>query len=810
MASFFDDLRLIIRRLQRSPGFLFTATVTLALAIAANVIVAGVANGLIFHRLPVPASEQLVQVQNPSGGLAFSYPNYRDLRDRSTGIFSAVSLARFTRTAVSIGNDSQPIWAFAVSGNYFPMLELQPQIGRLFSPSDDLSAGGSRTIVLSDAFWRTRFQADPKIVGKHLLVRGTPFVVIGVAPQNFRGTEQFIQPEAWLTFHDSPLIDGYDEFEQRNSSSSWVFARLRPQVTRAQADVDLHRISQQMEHDFPKEDRGTAWQTAPVGLLGNLLAAPVRAFISGVALLSLLVLLAACANLGVLFSSRTLDRARELGVRLALGSSRTRILRQLAIEALLIAALGGSAAAGLGSWILHVLSRWSPPTELPIQFMVEADARVYAAAALLAGLTGLLFALLPARRIWRTDPNHTLRGAGTTNVTADRDIFRSTLLVLQIALCCLLVTAAATAFRGLQRTFSLQLGLKPQGLSLLTTDTTLAGHSDAERDVFDQRLLAVARSIPGVIGAAYSDTYPLNIDTSTNDVYPVGTTTFDKAHVLTDADCFDVSPDWFATVGAPLTAGREFTPADTKGAPEVAIVNQTLARQLFGDHNPIGRSFPAGSGRQVTVVGVVTDGKYATLTEDQQSAVFRPILQRHANTTTVLFTRSDRPGEDVAAALRKSVAAVDSRLPVINASSMTDALGLVTFPARAATTALGTVGLLAAMLALTGIFGVASYSVSRRMRELGIRVALGAQASSVLKAALGRTLILLGIGSSIGLALGLASTRLLASIVYHATAADALVLLVAVATMIGLGAIASIVPARKVLRIEPSLILRQE
>ncbi len=809
MRDLFDDLRLTLRQLRRAPGFVLTAVATLTLAIAANVVVAGVVNGLLFHHLPVPDPQQIVQIQNPGMGIAVSYPNYRDLRDRSSRTFSGVALTRFTRLSIGVGGTATPVWGFVVSGNFFQMLGLQPQLGRLFTPADDVSRNGSRTVILSNTCWRLRYHADPGIIGTRILVGKSPFTVIGVTPPGFHGTEQFFQPDVWFPFHDGQLVDGYDEYEVRGSAGSWVFARMRPGVTRAQANADLTRISEQMASQYPAEDKGTQWHTVTPGLIGEALGKPARAFLAGVSVMALLVLLAACANLGMLFSSRTLDRSRELGIRLAIGSSRMRILRQLATESLLIAIAGGLSAVALSTAILHALSRYSPPTDLPIQFLVEPDLRVYLVAAALATSTGLLFALFPARQIWRTDPNNTMRAAGNTNSTGDRSWVRSAMLVVQIALCCLLVTGAVTAFRGLQRTATMPLGFQPQGVTFASVDVLLAGYPEAERGAMQQRMFSAVQAIPGVASAAYSNTLPLNVDSSTQSIYAPGTTVFDQAHTVADAYIYSVSPTYFATVGTPLSAGRAFSAADTKETPPVAIINRTLAHLLFGAADPIGRTTPIAGGKLITIVGVVPDGKYLSLTEDASSAIFRPLTQR-PDSTSYLLARSDRPTAEMTTALRKAVASVDPNIPIFRASSWPDALTLITFPTRAATVALGTMGLLAAMLALTGIFGVASYTVTHRMRELGIRVALGAQTRNVLQAALGRTVLLLAIGSAAGLALGVAASRLLAAIVYHATAADPLVLLTVLGTMVLLGAASTLLPARRALRAEPAILLRDQ
>ena len=808
MLTLLDDLRFTVRQLRRAPGFTMTVIATLTLAVTANVMVYGIANGLVFRRLPVPTPKQVVQVQNPGfAGISFSYPNYVDLRERTSRTFSTLAAARFTRFAIGLDGVEQPVWGFLVSGNYFDMLGIDPQLGRLLRPSDDVSVNGSNAMVLSDRCWRLRFHADPAVVGKVVPIGKIPFVVVGVAPRSFYGTEKFYAPDAWLPFHDGPEIDSGGDFESRGSTNAWVYGRLHSGVTREQADADLQRVSAQMAQQYPAEDQGTAWRTAEVGLLGDVLGRPVHGFVAGVAALALLVLIAACANLGVLFSSRTADRARELGIRLAIGSSRQRILRQLAVESILVSLLGGAAAAMLAKLLLRAISEWQPPTELPLQLLVEADWRVYLASLLLALVTGLLFGALSARQLWRTDLNKVMRTAGSTAL-ADRSLVRSGMLVVQIALCCLLVTASFVAFRGLQRTFTLPLGFDPRGVTLATVDVQLAGYRWPQQVVVQQRLLNAVKAIPGVTMAAYSGNQPLSLNTNSDDVYAPGTTRFDQSHVRSTAMVYSVSPDYFAATGTTLLFGRAFTVHDDTPSPKVAILNETLARQLFGTADAVGKRYPTSNGTETEVVGVVRDGKYLSLSEEPTAALFKPILQ-YPDRTAVLIARSQRNPAEMSAAIRKAVAGVDSNIPIFNISSWPDALEIVTFPARAATLALGIMGVLAAMLAATGIFGVASYTVAQRLRELGIRVALGARLSGVLHAALGRTFVLMATGAAIGLVMGVASTRLLAGIVYHASAHDPLVLAAVVLVMLSLGLLASAFPARRAARVQPADLLRE-
>ncbi len=810
MHTLTQDLAYTFRQLRRTPSFALTAILTLTMAIAANVIVFGVVNGLVLHPLPVPQARQLYQIQGRrSGELSVSYPNYRDIRDRNS-TFSAVSVYRLARVGIGVRGAAQPVWGYEASGNYFDMLGVQPLLGRFFHPAEDAKINGSAVAVLSYSCWKVRYGGDPRIVGKAIAVNKHPYTVLGVAPRNFNGTERFIWPEIWVPIQNAPEIEGENWLERRGDSNSWVVGRLKPGVTPAQADADLAHVAAQLAHDYPSNDKGLTLRVTTPGLLGDALGAPVRGFLAGVMLLALLVLLAACANLGGLFASRTADRARELGIRLALGSSRARILRQLLTESVAMSLIGGAAAALLAAALLRALSQWHPArVEIPVQFLVPPGPMVYLFAALLALLTGLLFGIMPARQVWRTDPNHTLKAGGSTGEPQGRFALRYALLAVQMALCCLLVTSSFVAVRGLRRTFTMPLGFKPGNVTIATLDTQLGGYTDAQRAIVQQRLLHAVASIPGVSVAAYGNTTPLSLNQSNNSIFAPGTTDFSAANSKFQANYFEISPTYFAAAGTRLLAGRAFNEEDDANSPRVAIVNQTFARRLFGTENVVGLHYPTFPGKETEIVGLVEDGKYTTLTEDPSPAVFWPILQRPDN-DTVLLVRSPRDPAEMIPAVRHAIAGVDSGLPVFAVSTWLDALSLMTFPARTATVALGVLGALAMMLAITGIFGLASYTVSNRMRELGIRVALGAQNRQVLRAALGRTATLLALGSLVGLVFGIAASRLLASIVYQATASDPVVILAVALTMAGVGLISAAIPAQRALHIDPARLLREE
>lgn len=810
MHTLLTDLGYTLRQLRRTPSFALTAILTLTMAIAANVVVFGVVNGLLLHPLPVPQPQQVYQIQGrQSGSIVLSYPNYRDIRDRNS-TFSAVSDYRLARIGIGVHGAAQPVWGYEASGNYFDMLGVQPLLGRFFHPAEDSKVNGSPVAVLSYSCWKVRYGGDPHIVGKTIAVNKHPYTILGVAPRSFNGTERFFWPEIWVPIQNAPEIEGYNWLEKRSDSNSWIVGRLKPGITPAQADADLTHVAARLARDYPDSDKGLTLRVTRPGLLGDALGAPVRSFLIGVMLLALLVLLAACANLGGLFAARTADRARELGIRIAIGSSRARILRQLLTEAIAISAIGGAAAAFIAAALLRALSQWHPArVEIPVQFLVAPGALVYFVAALLALLTGLIFGIVPARQVWRTDPNHTLKATGSAGDPHGRFALRSVLLAVQMALCCLLVTASFVAIRGLHRTFTLPLGVQPQNVIVATLDTHLAGYTDAQQTAVQQHLLHAVASIPGVSVAAYANSTPLSLNQSYTGIYAPGTTDFSSANTKLDAIYYEVSPAYFAAAGTRLLAGRVFTQHDDAHAPRVAIVNQSFAKRLAGTEDAVGRHYFPGPGRETEIVGVVEDGKYSTLTEDPTPAVFLPILQSPDN-DTVLLVRSPRNPAQTAAAVRQAIVGVDSGLPVFNVSTWSDALSVMTFPARAATIALGVLGALAMMLAITGIFGLASYTVSHRMRELGIRVALGAQNRQVLRAALGRTFTLLAAGSVAGLLCGIAASRVLASIVYQATASDPLVILGVTLTMACIGLLSAAIPAQRALHIDPARLLRDE
>jgi predicted permease len=807
------DLRLALRQLRKAPGFALTAVLTLALAIGANAIVFSVLNALVLRPLNVPQPGNLYMVERSYGAdtsPSQSYPDYRDLRDMNRSFDSLVAYDIMGGVGLDTGSGNPAVvWPYMVSGNYFDALGIQPYLGRFIHASEEHGKNSVPEIVLSYALWHSRFHGDPAAVGRTVQINKHSFTIVGVGPPEFRGTELFFAPDLWAPIVDKPQIADGDSSEERGNHSDWVIGHLRPGVTPASATADLNTIAASLAKTYPKADDGLKFVLSQPGLAGNSLGRPTRAFMAGLMLLAGLILLAACANLGSLFAARAADRSREIAIRMALGSHRKFILRQLLTEALVVSVAGGICGMAGAAGILRVLSTWRPIPNIPINVPVNPDAKTYILALLLAVFSGLLFGLVPVRQVLRSDPWQVIR-SGATNVGGARRLtLRDALLGLQIAICAVLVTSSLVAVRGLARSLQSDYGIQPKDAMLVHTDLHMAGYSGDQVVTMQKRMLDAAAAIPGVTAVGYADRLPLSIGGGDSNIYSDATTDYRPTNSVADAENFQVSPDYFRAAGTAFLTGRAFTMHDDAKAPTVAIINREFARKVFGSANQaVGRHFKFWGGNRAEVVGVVEDGKYQTLTEDQRPAMFFSFLQ-HPGSDTRIIVRSQRDPHEIAAALHRSMHSLDPALP-LEIGTWNSELDSALFASRVATVALGVLGLLGAMLAITGIFGMAAYTVSKRLREFGIRIALGANQRRVLGAALGRAFQLLSIGSAAGIILGVLATRILSSIVYQATPKDPLILGGVVLTMLCVGLVAAWIPARRALAVDPMILLRDE
>ncbi len=810
-----SSLRVTVRQLRKSPGFAITAVLTLALGIGANAIVFSVLNAIVLHPIDVPQSQSLYMVQRTWQGTASpnqSYPDYIELRDRNHTFDSITAYSIVGPVGLDNGEGSPSVvWPYLVGTNYFHTLGIQPFLGRFFQPSDEHGDNSMPFIVLSYDYWTRQFQSNPSIVGRVVQVNHHPYTIVGVAPPAFRGTELFFSPAFFVPTIDLPMIStGWNPLHQRGANFTWVAGHLKPGVTPQQATADMNIIAASLEKAWPKDESGLKFSLARPGLVGDTLGRPARAFMAAMMLLAGLILLAACANLGSLFAARAADRSREIAVRMALGSRRGLIVRQLLTEAVLLSLAGGALGMFGGMAILRWLSAWQPIPGIPINVPVNPDVTTYTVALLLALASGFLFGMVPVRQVMRSDPWQIIRSGGTMHGNMRKLTVRDLLLAFQIAICAVLVTSSLVAVRGLVKSLHSNFGFDPRNTMLVKADLNMAGITgDDDKQAIEKKMLVAAAEIPGVTAAGYADRLPLSVGGNDSCVFRDSDTDFRAANCRADTEQLDVSPDYFRAAGTAMLAGRTFTLHDAKGAPLVAVVNRTFARTLFGSvEKALGSSYKIWSGTRVQVVGVVEDGQYESLTENQRPAMFFSFLQQPSGNMW-LVVRSRRDTEETAAALRETVRRLSPGLPV-KIETWDEELSWVLFPARVATVALGVLGLLGAMLAITGIFGMASYVVGKRMRELGIRMALGADQQQILTAALGRSLRLLTIGSACGLLLGLLATKVLSSIVYQATPRDPWVLCGVILTMLGLGLIASWIPAQRALAVDPMILLRDE
>jgi predicted permease len=804
-----QDLRLSVRVLRKSPGFTIVAVLTLALAIGANAVVFGVLNALILRPVNVPHAESLWAIERGSDkAINHSFPDYLDIRDRN---HSFEDLAAYNVTSVGLNTGNNPVgaWILEVTGNYFDSLGIQPYLGRFFHVADEHGPNSAPYIVLTYAFWHSHFQDDRGVVGRVVQLNKHPFTIVGVAPPKFRGTLLFVFPDFWVPIVNQEQVEGSYVLDQRgNRNLLMVLGHLKAGVTPEQAIADLNSIGAQLEKSYPKEDGQMTFSLTRPGLAGDWLGEPVRGFLTGLMLLATLILLAACANLGSLFAARAADRSREVALRLALGSRRTRILRTLLTEAIVISLAGGA----IGLWgsviLLNQLSIWRPLRSAPLNIAVNPDVNVYLVALLLALASGFLSGAVPVRQVLRTNPYEIVK-AGASHRVGHRITVRDVLLVVQIAICAVLVTSSLVSVRGLMRSLRSNFGFEPQHAMLVETDVNAAGYRDDAVPPMQRRMIDALETIPGVNSVGSVDRPQLYYGANSSHVFTDSATDLRPSKAAAEVMMYKITPQYFDAAQTALLAGRSFTWHDDRNAPRVAVINREFARRIFGSvPKALGGDYKLADGSRIQVVGIVEDGKYASLAEDPQPAMFLPVSQSPSSQTT-LVVRSSRDPQPLAAAIRNKVRELDSGLP-FEVRPWGQELDSALFPSRMATISLGVLGIMGAMLSITGIFGLAAYSVSKRMRELGIRVALGGRRKELLQAALGRAFKLLAVGSMAGLVSGILASRVLAYIVYQATPRDPIVVAGVVLAMVLLGLVATWIPARRALSVDPMILLREE
>ncbi|MGI9073308.1 MAG: ADOP family duplicated permease [Bryobacteraceae bacterium] len=810
--NFARDLRYASRVLRRSPVFTVVAIATLALGIGANTTVFTFVENILLRSLPVRDPQQLVAL-NWGGMVNMSYPNYVDFRDRNT-VFSNLIAHRLNLVNLSLkARENFLVWGYEATGNYFETLGVKPLLGRFFGRAEDDKPGAHPVIVISYRYWQSHFAGDPNVVGRAVKINGYPLTIIGVAPPSFLGTELIIAGDFWVPMSMELEIEpGYDWFHSRFAQNVWTMGRLKPGVSRAEAETDLDQIAQQLARAYPDQlDQKARFHLSRPGLIGQALRSPITGFgvvLTGIAAAGLLL---ACINLAGMLLARASDRHREIGIRLALGASKLQLLRQLMTESVLLATIGALLGFALAAGACSLFNSWHPAFDIPIGAALHPDGTVLCFTLAVALSTTVLFGLTPALQATRTDVIPSLNNE-PVSIRLRRWSVRDFLVAGQIALSVILVICSVLVIRSLQHALTLNLGFNPSDAVSVSFDLRMKGYSEEHSRRFDADLLEKASALPGLESVGIINTLPLHIDHENNSVISRADRPVPKPAERHAAVVYNISPGYLQAAGTTLLSGRDVNSFDRQNAPRVAVVNEALAHVLLGNENPLGKHVRLSmdsSDKGVEIVGMVETGKYEYLGEDPHPAVFLPIAQTGTDWTT-LVARSHLPTRTATELLRKAVLDINPELTLSNAGSLKDQLALPLFPARIAAIVLGVFGVLAMVLAATGLFALMAYAVSRRTREIGIRMALGAQPVQVLSSVLRRTLVLCAAGISIGTIITLAASRLLSAVLYGVSPRDPVTYCVAVLLMITVALLACWYPARRAIRVDPVRALREE
>jgi predicted permease len=803
MYTFLADVRYGGRVLLRSPGFTFVAVAALAIGIGANLTIFGFAKELLLSAPPgVAAPERVVRVFTNR----FSntpYANFEAYRDRN---HTFVALAAFRNESMSLRGEGAPeqIFGLAVSGNYFNALGVPAAIGRPILPADD-RADGPGVVVLSDRFWRLHWAANPGVLGQTITLNGRSAAIIGVAPSAFTGTLAPFLPDVFVPV-TQPRHGG-------EISSVQLIGRLRPGVAIGEAQADLATLAAAMvigpAPDRPRPMITVYWART----LAPEIAMPAAVFTAVLLVVVGLVLLLACVNIANLLLSRSAARTREIGIRTAIGASRSRLVRQLLTESLLLAAAGGVAASLLAIAVAKPIAAaaGSLPLPAPIGLAFVVDWKLLFASVGLSLLTTVACGLIPALQSSRHDVLPALKdGAATAAPKQSR--LRAVFLTAQVAMSTLLLVLAALFVRGLVSAQTLDRGLVTDGVLAANIDLESAGYDQARGAIVYDQLLERLERTPGLTSATIVDIVPLTLSNRADEMVREGQRErVDATLVYRNR----VTPGHFRTLGIPLVLGRDFDARDRAQGTAVAIVNETLARRFWPGENPVGKRFRARADREspaapwFEVVGVARDSKYATVGEDPKPFMYRPMAQDYTPAAAVMVkTRGN--AADALPLVRAAVADIDPNMALFSVMTLDSATSISLLPVKVAATVAGTLGVLALILGAIGLYGVMSYLVRQRTREIGIRMALGAQRGAVVDLVTRHGMRWTGIGLAVGLAASLAVAKLIAGFLYGVGPADPAAFVGIAFLLIGTAYVACYIPARRASRIDPLAALREE
>jgi len=812
MQTLFQDLRYGARQLLKRPGFTLLAIISMALGIGANTAIFSLVDTVAFRPLPVKNASELQELYGTlQKGTVYtlqSYLNYKDYRDRNQ-VFSGVIAYRLIVASLSHNGNNERVWGSVVSSNYFDVLGVPPSLGRGFLPEEDLTPKSHPVVVLSYNCWQKRFASDPSIVGRTVSMNNVAFTVVGVAAKGFIGTEVAYAPEMWAPLMMGPVIEpGSTWLDQRDSNNLFVVGRLKPGVTKAQAQASLKTLTLEMGKEYPKENAGRDIELIPPGLFIPDIRNSVFAFTAVLSAVGAMVLLLACVNLANLLLARATERRKEIAIRLAVGASRARLVRQLMTESVMLSVLGGVFGVLVAAWINQLVRGVNLPMDVALVFDLRIDWRVISFTLALSVVTGLVFSLIPALQSSKPELVPALKDESSM-AGFRRSRLRNSLVVAQISLSLVLLISAGLIVRSLQEAQRMRPGFNPENAVTLSFDVGLQGYDEAKGRAFQKQVLARIRALPGIESVALTDSIPLSLNYSDTSIYLEGQPPASSSE-LPIAIPTSVSPDYFRTMGIALR-GRDFTEQEDKLENRVAVVNETFARKFFPGQEAIGKRFNfTGPDKPFwEIIGVCGDGKYNSLGEEQKPALFRPQL-RDYNTTVAVVARTHTDSRTALSAMQREMRELDPTLPLYSVKTLTEHMKIPLFPARMAAGALGSFGVLALVLAAVGIYGVMSYVVAGRTREIGLRMALGAQTGNVRRLILRQGMTLALIGSAIGLAIALVATRLLKSVLYGVNAVDPITFVGVTFLLAAVALLACWIPARRASRVDPMIALRAE
>jgi len=819
MNTLWLDTRYALRMLAKSPMLTAIVTLTLALGIGANTAIFGIVNGLLLRPLPVKSPQQIMvlaaKVQGDTPGIfTLSYPQLADFRKQADA-FSDLFASAVDLGGLSFDGKGNQFLYCRVTGNYFSALGVQAALGRLFLPTEGEAGSRDPYIVLGYSFWQKRFGGDASVVGRQALIDGQEATIIGVAPMGFHGTNFALDFDGYLPMNMRPHEDAAKFWSDRTSRPLIVMGRLKRGVSLRQAQISMNVVSGRLAEQYPATDRGVTVRVIPERLARpQPFANNIVPFVAGIFLvLAALVLLLACVNVANILLVRATMRQREMAIRAALGAGRGRLIRQMLTESIMLALFGGAGGLVVGVWASGAIASLLPASRFPVRLDFSFDWRVFAYAMAAALLTGTLMGVWPALRAGRADVNGVLHGGGRSDTAGvGRHRVRSVLVVAQVGGSLVLLIVAGLFVRTLFRAQRAYLGFDPNNVLNLTLDPREVGYDEARTKSFYRDLEARVRALPGVQSASLASSVPMG-----NGNY--GSSIYIEGHTLAPGQqppvviYNRVDAPYFDTMRVPLLRGRAFRENDDEKAPLVAIVNQTMARQFWPNEDPLGKRFSlkSATGPFVEIVGLTGDGRYVFIGWDKEPYFFVPLAQNYTGYRT-LQIRSSVPPENLITQVQSAVQVLDPNMPVSDVQTMWQSLsgGNGFFIFRVGAILAASIGILGLTLAVVGVYGVVSFAASQRTREIGIRMALGADQRDILRLVLRQGLMLVMGGVLAGVLLAWALTRSMVTLLIGVSPTDALTFVTATLLLGGIGLWACYAPARRAMHLEPTVALRHE